>query len=165
MLGGAALFVGLTSGAGVWLFKRLIDLAHLAAFDGLGAGLSHLGGWTVMLVPVVGGLVVGSAFLASGVEGQADGTSALNAGRAKLAWPGVDPLLQAALSRIEQPASGGHLPASFGLREGAGWSQSRSPVIAGVNAVEAQEVVPFVSSFDEMGELEKDSGISRTHCL
>jgi hypothetical protein len=30
VLGGAALFVGLTSGAGVWLFKRFIDLAHLA---------------------------------------------------------------------------------------------------------------------------------------
>jgi hypothetical protein len=59
VLGGAALFVGLTSGAEVWLFKRFIDLAHRAAFDGLGAGLSHLGGWTVMLVPVVGGLVVG----------------------------------------------------------------------------------------------------------
>ncbi len=58
-LTGAALLVGLTSGAGVWLFKRLIDLAHLAAYNGLGAGLSRLGGWTIALVPVVGGLVVG----------------------------------------------------------------------------------------------------------
>ena len=96
-----------------------------------------------------------SAFLASCVEGER-----LDAGRAKLAWPGVDPLLQAALSRIEQPASGGRLPASFGLR--AGRSQSRSPVIAGANAVEAQVVVPFVSLCDGTGELEKDSGTSRT---
>ncbi len=44
MMGGAALLVGLTSGAGVWLFKRLIDLAHGLAFDGLGAALSPLGG-------------------------------------------------------------------------------------------------------------------------
>ena len=98
-----------------------------------------------------------SAFLASCVEGER-----LDAGRAQQAWPGVDLLLQAALSRIEQPASGGHLPASFGLREGAGWSQSWSPVIAGVNAVEAQDVVPFVSLFDGTGELEKDSRIPRT---
>ena len=36
-----ALLVGLTSGAGVWLFKRLIDLAHLVAFDWLGGELSN----------------------------------------------------------------------------------------------------------------------------
>ena len=46
VLGGAALLVGLTSGMGVWLFKRLIDLAHL-------------GHWTIALVPVVGGPRVG----------------------------------------------------------------------------------------------------------
>ncbi len=59
ILGGAALLVGLTSGAGVWLFKRVIDLAHLAAFNGLGSGLSLLGKGFVVLVPVFGGLVVG----------------------------------------------------------------------------------------------------------
>ena len=37
VLGGAALLVGLTSGLGVWLFKRLIDLFHATAFDGPGA--------------------------------------------------------------------------------------------------------------------------------
>lgn len=97
-----------------------------------------------------------SAFLASCVEGDQ-----LNAGQAKVLWPGVDSLLQAALSVIE-PASGGPVPASFGLRAGAGRSQSRSPVIAGVNAVEAQDGVPFVGSSDGTGELGKDSRIIRT---
>lgn len=59
VLGGAALLVGLTSGAGVWLFKRLIDLAQWLAFDQLVGSLSPLGAWTVVLAPVVGGLCVG----------------------------------------------------------------------------------------------------------
>ncbi len=59
VLGGAALLVGLTSGAGVWLFKRLIDLAHWLAFDLLAANLSAWGAWTVILAPVLGGLCVG----------------------------------------------------------------------------------------------------------
>jgi putative transposase len=99
-----------------------------------------------------------AAFLASCVEGER-----LNAGRARAAWPGVDTLLQAALSRIEQPASGGRLPTSFGLRVGMGRSQSWSPVIAGVNVAEAQDVVPLVRRSDEAGELERGSGTSRTH--
>jgi CIC family chloride channel protein len=60
ILGGAAAVVGLASGLGVWLFKRLIDLAHLVAFGGLGAALAHWAGWLVVLVPVTGGLVVAS---------------------------------------------------------------------------------------------------------
>ena len=59
VLVGAAVLVGLASGAGVWVFKRLIDLAHLIAFDRLGAFLGQLGGWTVLIIPVVGGLIVG----------------------------------------------------------------------------------------------------------
>ena len=59
VLAGAALLVGLTSGAGVWLFKRLIDLFHWMAFDRLGTGLAQWGVWTVALLPVLGGLVVG----------------------------------------------------------------------------------------------------------
>ncbi len=60
VLAGTALLVGLTSGIGVWLFKKLIDLAHTIAFDGLGAWLSHYGSWTIALVPAIGGLVVGA---------------------------------------------------------------------------------------------------------
>lgn len=43
-LGGVAVLVGLSSGVGVWLFKRLIDLFHLVTFDGLGKWLAPLGG-------------------------------------------------------------------------------------------------------------------------
>lgn len=49
----AALAVGLLSGFGVWLFKLLIELIHNAANVWLG------GSWLVVLIPVIGGLVVG----------------------------------------------------------------------------------------------------------
>ncbi|MBU0493192.1 MAG: transposase, partial [Chloroflexi bacterium] len=65
-----------------------------------------------------------SAFLATCVEEGADGTSGLNADRARAAWSSADLLLRAALSQLEQPANGGHLPSSFGL---SGPRQSRSP--------------------------------------
>jgi len=59
VLGGAALLVGLTSGIGVWLFKQAIELVHFAMFEVLGKWLSGIGGWTVALLPVVGGLAIG----------------------------------------------------------------------------------------------------------
>lgn len=59
MLGGTALLVGLTSGIGVWLFKRLIDLAHTVMFNGLGAAFRAGGAWSIALLPVLGGIVVG----------------------------------------------------------------------------------------------------------
>ena len=94
-----------------------------------------------------------SAFLAQCVEGER-----LNAGRAKAQWPGVDTLLRAALSRIEQPANGGQLPASFGLSQ----RQSRSPVEARVNAVEIQDAVPALTSPSELGEPGKGRRIPGT---
>ncbi|HEY3340878.1 MAG TPA: chloride channel protein, partial [Anaerolineae bacterium] len=51
--------VGLASGAGVWVFKRLIDLFQLLAFNDLGAFVGRLGGWTVLIIPVLGGIIVG----------------------------------------------------------------------------------------------------------
>ncbi len=54
-----ALLVGVSSGAGVWLFKQLIDLVHRVAFDWLGGALRPLGPWTVVIVPTLGGLFVG----------------------------------------------------------------------------------------------------------
>ena len=54
-----ALIVGLTTGAGVWLFKQLIEIAQTLFFDVVGGALSPLGGWTVLFVPAIGGLVVG----------------------------------------------------------------------------------------------------------
>ncbi len=59
LLGGAALLVGLLSGLGIWLFKALIRLAHSLAFDRVGGSLAPLGPWTVTLIPVAGGLIVG----------------------------------------------------------------------------------------------------------
>src|SRR5512140_49697 len=54
-----AVVVGGLTGAGVWLFKRLIDLSHGFFYDMAGAWLVRFGGWTLLLVPVLGGLVVG----------------------------------------------------------------------------------------------------------
>ena len=59
VLAGIGVVLGVLSGAGVWLFKRLIDIASLGAFQGLGGLLGRLGGWTLFLVPALGGLVVG----------------------------------------------------------------------------------------------------------
>jgi CIC family chloride channel protein len=59
ILGALALIVGITSAAGVWLFKRLIDLVQQLMFNLLGSTLAPLGGWTVLLLPVLGGLAVG----------------------------------------------------------------------------------------------------------
>ena len=59
IIGGTGLVLGLLSGLGVWLFKRLIDLASLAAQAGLGGLLRQIGPWTLFLVPAIGGLAVG----------------------------------------------------------------------------------------------------------
>mgnify|MGYP001069864861 CR=1 FL=1 len=59
ILGGLAIIVGLTSGAGMWLFKWLIDQVKWLTFDQLGVTMRPLGGWTVMLLPILGGLIVG----------------------------------------------------------------------------------------------------------
>jgi CIC family chloride channel protein len=54
-----ALIVGVVSGAGVWFFKWLIDSFHLIAFDILSVLMDPAGRWTVALLPVIGGLIVG----------------------------------------------------------------------------------------------------------
>jgi CIC family chloride channel protein len=59
LVGGAALTVGLASGAGIWLFKGLIEAVHRLAFESLGAWLCGGAGWLAALVPVLGGLLVG----------------------------------------------------------------------------------------------------------
>jgi CIC family chloride channel protein len=59
VLGALAIVVGITSGAGVWLFKWLIDQVEQLTFGQLGAALEHLGGWTMLLLPILGGLIVG----------------------------------------------------------------------------------------------------------
>ncbi|MFZ2095617.1 MAG: chloride channel protein [Anaerolineales bacterium] len=59
ILWGLAVVVGLTTGVGVWLFKQLINLIHLAEYSWLGKLLSNFGSWTLMLLPILGGIVVG----------------------------------------------------------------------------------------------------------
>jgi putative transposase len=108
--------------------------------------------WHVCDCGVVAQRDLYSAFLARCAEGER-----LNAGRAKAAWPGVDALLQAALSDI-QPANGRPLPSSFGL----GRRQSGSPVKAIVNASETQDGVPPAVLDVQMGELERARRIVRT---
>ncbi|MDD2921462.1 MAG: chloride channel protein [Anaerolineales bacterium] len=58
-LGGSAILVGLASGAGVWLFKWLIDFVHGLMFGGLYGVVSPLGAWMIALIPAVGGVIVG----------------------------------------------------------------------------------------------------------
>ncbi|MDN3514771.1 MAG: chloride channel protein [Candidatus Brocadia sp.] len=58
----AALLVGITSGSGVLLFKKMIVLTHWGIFNGFGFALLFFGHWTFILVPVMpllGGLIVG----------------------------------------------------------------------------------------------------------
>lgn len=59
ILGALAVVVGLTSAAGVWLFKWMIDLVHQLAFEQIGGALQPLGSWAVLLLPIIGGLIVG----------------------------------------------------------------------------------------------------------
>jgi chloride channel protein, CIC family len=53
------LVVGLASGVGVWLFKRMINWAYQVFFTNFGESINNWGAWTVALIPVLGGLVVG----------------------------------------------------------------------------------------------------------
>ncbi len=59
VFGGAAVLVGLLAAGGVWLFKRLIELVYTAAYQEIGAALSHIGPWALALIPAFGGLLVG----------------------------------------------------------------------------------------------------------
>lgn len=54
-----AVLVGLASGVGVWIFKLMIELAQRLAFGTLGGWLGQYGSWTVALIPIIGGLLVG----------------------------------------------------------------------------------------------------------
>ncbi|HUI89500.1 MAG TPA: chloride channel protein [Anaerolineales bacterium] len=57
-LGIIAVAVGLMTGMGVWLFKRMIDVVQLGMSNGFGLFESKLGTWIVVLIPVAGGIAV-----------------------------------------------------------------------------------------------------------
>ncbi len=59
LMGVGSVVIGLASGLGVWIFKRLIAGFQDVAFNILGAGLASFGHWLILLVPVIGGLLVG----------------------------------------------------------------------------------------------------------
>lgn len=59
ILGAVALGLGLATGAGVWIFKQMILLGHKFFLEGLGGFLETYGTWTIALVPILGGLIVG----------------------------------------------------------------------------------------------------------
>lgn len=59
VISGAAIVVGLLTGVGVWLFKQLITLTQHFMFGILNNLLSPLGRASVVILPILGGLVVG----------------------------------------------------------------------------------------------------------
>jgi putative transposase len=81
-----------------------------------------------------------SAFLAKCVQyNEIEDTYSLDTARARLLWPGLEPVLREAVSRAYQSAIGkGTIPASFGI---VGRSQSGSPVKPKETATEAADVV------------------------
>ncbi len=54
-----AVGLGLASGMGIWLFKRMIALGHEVFLVSLGGFLGRYGAWSIALVPMLGGLIVG----------------------------------------------------------------------------------------------------------
>ncbi len=54
-----SMIVGGGTGLGVLFFKQVIDWIHLGAFEVLGTRAGALGSWLVVLIPALGGLVVG----------------------------------------------------------------------------------------------------------
>ncbi len=52
-------FIGLTTGVGVWAFKKLIEVCTHFSFTTLAGWLSAWGHWTIALIPLLGGVVVG----------------------------------------------------------------------------------------------------------
>jgi len=59
LLGTVAVGLGLATGIGVWLFKESIHLSHNFFNGFLGGFLQTYGMWTLFLLPVLGGLIVG----------------------------------------------------------------------------------------------------------
>ncbi|NMG83029.1 MAG: hypothetical protein GIS02_02350 [Methanosarcinales archaeon] len=65
-------------------------------------------------------------------------TNTLDLARARMLWPGLEPVLSEAILRVNQSTSSGNCPASFGLRN---QRQSGSPVKPAASITEAMDVV------------------------
>jgi CIC family chloride channel protein len=59
ILGAVALGLGLATGIGVWLFKEMILLSHNFFLERIARAIETYGIWTIALIPVLGGLIVG----------------------------------------------------------------------------------------------------------
>lgn len=59
VLGAVALGLGLATGISIWIFKRMILLGHEFFLVSLGGFLETYGAWTIAIIPVLGGLIVG----------------------------------------------------------------------------------------------------------
>lgn len=64
-----SILLGLGSGAGIWLFKRVIDLTHAFVTNLFLPALAPYGAWTRILPLIAGGLVVG-LLVRYGVRGE-----------------------------------------------------------------------------------------------
>lgn len=95
-----------------------------------------------------------SAFLSKCVNKE---TNALDIAKARLLWPGLEPVLSEAISRVNQSASGRKIPASFGLC--GNLRQSGSPIKPDATITEAMDGV--VREDESRGEVMQNSGISR----
>ena len=97
-----------------------------------------------------------SAFLSKCVDVK---SNSLDIARAKLLWPGLEPVLSEAVSSVYQSANSGKVPASFGV----GRRQSGSPVKSEATITEAVDDVIRINE-DESREPQRgymNSGISR----
>ncbi len=126
LLGGTGLVLGALAGLGVWLFKRLIDLAHLAAYDGLGGLLRHLGSWMIVLVPVAGGLVVGLLLHFFVGEERHHGVAGIMEAMAVLATPFIRAIFRRELAMIHSTGAtkstplwslNGHVEPTYAMRQ------------------------------------------------
>jgi CIC family chloride channel protein len=54
-----AILVGLGSGVGVWLFKLTYNFLESIMFNTAGGWMAPVGKWTIVIIPVIGGLIVG----------------------------------------------------------------------------------------------------------
>ncbi len=54
-----ALMLGILAGGSIWLFEQMIEFFDRIFFEGLGEWLGQWGNWTIMILPILGGLIVG----------------------------------------------------------------------------------------------------------
>ncbi|GAB4504967.1 MAG: chloride channel protein [Anaerolineales bacterium] len=75
--GGVAILVGLGSGVGIWVFKWLIARVHQLLFGRVASLLLPLGAWTLILIPLSAGVVIGLIWQRFVGEEKVHGTAAI----------------------------------------------------------------------------------------